>query len=69
MRKGFVEKLEPLLFDFFEVVFGALGEPASVFEILIRRFESVLDHLQAFDGPHVGRHVIQLVVQRFDFLL
>lgn len=45
VREGFVEKLEALVFDFFEIPFGPLGEPLRVLEILVGCLESVLYHL------------------------
>lgn len=44
MREGFVEKLKALVFDFFEILLGSLGEPLRVLVVLVGCLESVLDH-------------------------
>lgn len=69
VRKGLAEKLEPLLFDFLEIVLGSLGPLSGVFEVFVRGLESVLDHFKSLDSTHVWSHMVQFIVQGVDLLL
>ena len=69
MREGPVEQLRAPLLHVGERLPGPLRLPPRRLELLLRRLEPALGALEALDGPHVGRHGLELVLERDDLAL